>query len=107
MKMKTPTTGEADSSANAAEDGTNKDIILELFQVLEGQRSSLIFYSHTLECDICLVNTALADVEQQNMTCPVYTTDELAYILTLSQMDLKRYHYLKSRTEAQVVAVGS
>jgi len=73
------------------------DMVVQLYELLQGERNLLKIYSKRLNSEICLVNSALTDPLQLTPGCPVYTTEELAFILTLSEEELQRFHYLKTR----------
>ena len=73
------------------------DLILQLYELLEGRRAALIVYSQALQQAICFVNPALQPPNTVDGDLPVYTTRELAFILTLSPEEFRRFHYLKAR----------
>ncbi len=73
------------------------DLLLKLYELLEGDREMVRLYSRALDGEICFVNPALKDPDQLDLDCPVYTTRELAYIISLSEEDFRRFHYLKTR----------
>ena len=55
-------------------------------------------YSETLQNELCFVNDEhIPPEELARLDCPVYTTRELAYILSLSDQEFRRFHYLKTR----------
>lgn len=73
------------------------DIQLKLFELLQGERASLVIFSKKLKSRICLVNPALKNPGDMSSKYPVYTTNELAFILSFGTEELKRFHYLKTR----------
>ena len=75
----------------------NNDLTLVLYELLQGKREFVRVYSNTLQSDLCFVNPNKLDLATLNIDCPVYTTKELAYIITLSKEDFLRFHYLKTR----------
>ncbi len=75
----------------------NPDLLLQLYELLQGERDMVQVYSRALEGEVCFVNPALRDPEQVQLACPVYSTRELAYVISLSEQDFRRYHYLKTR----------
>ena len=75
----------------------NPDLLLKLYELLQGEREMVRLYSKALESELCFVNPERQKPDQLSMDCPVYTTRELAYVLSLSQEDFRRFHYLKTR----------
>ncbi|GAB4380131.1 MAG: hypothetical protein Kow0042_30000 [Calditrichia bacterium] len=73
------------------------DLLLKLYELLQGERDLLRVYSQALQCDVCFVNPHCVKMEQLEIDCPVYTTRELAYVISLSEDDFRRFHYLKTR----------
>ena len=73
------------------------DIIVKVFELIQGDRETLRFYSKRLESEICLINPELTSPLHLTTDCPIYTTDELAFILPLSDDEFRRFHYLKTR----------
>ncbi|MEJ2635041.1 MAG: hypothetical protein P8184_07085 [Calditrichia bacterium] len=73
------------------------DLLLKLYELLQGERDMVRVYSNALESELCFVNPEFPDSEQVNADCPVYTTRELAYVISLSREDFLRFHYLKTR----------
>jgi hypothetical protein len=81
---------------NPTKKNTN-DLTLALYELLQGKREFVRIYSNTLQSDLCFVNTNKLDSATLTIDCPIYTTKELAYIITLSKEDFLRFHYLKTR----------
>jgi hypothetical protein len=54
-------------------------------------------HSRALDSEICFVNPEIHDPEKLSPDCPAYTTRELAFVLSLSPSELRRYHYLKMK----------
>jgi len=77
--------------------GLNPDLLLRLSELLQGERDMVMIYSKALQSDICFVNTALCDPETLQIDCPIYTTRELAFVLSLSDEEFRRFHYLKTK----------
>lgn len=73
------------------------DIVVKIFELIQGEREILRIYSKSLESEICLINPELTSPLHLAMDCPVYTTEELAFILPLNEDEFKRFHYLKTR----------
>ncbi len=73
------------------------DLLLKLYELLQGERDMVRVYSKALQSELCFVNPDLVDPTQLNIDCPVYATRELAYVLSLSAEDFRRFHYLKTR----------
>lgn len=73
------------------------DLTLRLHELIEGRVGSLRMFSKALSAEICFVNPALEDPARFEGDCPVYTTRELAFVLSLTPEELRRYHHLKSR----------
>lgn len=73
------------------------DLLVILYELLQGQREMVRVYSKVLQSEICLVNTPLSTPELLTLDCPVYTTRELAQIISLSPEEFQRFHHLKTR----------
>jgi hypothetical protein len=73
------------------------DLLLKLYELLQGEREVVYVYSKALQSKLCLVNPDIQDPAQLATDCPIYTTRELAYIISLSGEDFRRFHYLKTR----------
>ncbi|GAB4341000.1 MAG: hypothetical protein Kow0037_27260 [Calditrichia bacterium] len=73
------------------------DLLLQIYELLQGERDMVRVYSHTLQCHLSFVNPERQNPELLQNGDPVYTTRELAYVLSLSREDLIRFHYLKTR----------
>ena len=75
----------------------NADIFVKLFELLQGDRKKIYIYSKKLGCKICLVNPAVINPKKMKSNYPVYTTNELAFILSFDADELQRFHYLKTK----------
>ncbi len=73
------------------------DLLLKLYELLQGERDRVRVYSKALQSDICFVNPARHNPDTLPMDCPVYTTRELAFVLSLTAEEFRRFHYLKTR----------
>jgi hypothetical protein len=85
------------SSPNSQPAGQSPDLLLLLYELLQGQREMVRVYSRALQSEICLVNTPKTRPELLTLDCPVYTTRELAQIIALSEEEFQRFHQLKTR----------
>ncbi len=74
-----------------------QDMMVQLHELLEGERSIVRIYSKALGEEICFVNPEVEETAAEAEGKPVYTTRELAFIMSLSAAELQRYHYLKTR----------
>jgi hypothetical protein len=77
--------------------GQPPDLLVLLYELLQGQREMVRVYSGALQSEICLVNTQQTKPELLALDCPVYTTRELAQIISLSEEEFQRFHHLKTR----------
>lgn len=68
------------------------DLMLKLAELLQGERDMIKVYSNAFDSEICFVNPALCDPSTLQMDCPVYTTGELAQVLSLSPAEFRRFH---------------
>ena len=75
----------------------NPDLMLKLSELVHGERDTVMIHSKALQSDICFVNPALRDPATLRVDCPVYTTRELAFLLSLSDEEFRRFHYLKTK----------
>jgi len=75
----------------------NGDLQLQLYELLQGQRGVVWVYSRAVQSELCFVNPAVQDPETLEVDSPVYTTRELAFVLSLSEEEFRRYHYLKMK----------
>jgi len=74
------------------------ELLVKLYELLQGERNIIRTYSHVLQSELCFVNAEKTSPEElARLDCPVYTTRELAYILSLSDEEFRRFHYLKTR----------
>jgi len=75
----------------------NTDLLLKLYELLQGERDMVRVYSKALQSDICFVNPTVHNPDTLQMDCPMYTTRELAFVLSLTEEEFRRFHYLKTR----------
>lgn len=68
------------------------DLMFKLSELLQGEREMIRVRSDAFDSDICFVNPALRDPSTLQMDCPVYTTGELAHILSLSPEEFRKFH---------------
>ena len=74
------------------------DLRVTLYELLHGKRNMLRVYSELLQDELCFVNAErLPPEDLARLDCPVYTTRELAHILSLSDEEFRRFHHLKTR----------
>lgn len=73
------------------------DMLLKLYELLQGERDMVRVHSKALGSEICFVNPEVHNPEQMQLDCPAYSTRELAFVLSLSPPELRRYHYLKMK----------
>lgn len=73
------------------------DVVVKLYELLQGERKMIRIFSKSLGCEICFVNAELTNSMQLTIDCPVYTTEELAFVLSLTEAEFKQFHYLKTR----------
>jgi hypothetical protein len=74
------------------------DMMVQIYELLQGDREMIKIYSKSLGSEICFVNAETTPAMRELPPgCPVYTTEELAFVLTLSEEEFKRFHYLKNR----------
>lgn len=73
------------------------DMLLKLYELLQGERDMVRVHSKALDSEICFVNPEIHNPENLPPDCPAYTTRELAFVLSLSPAELQRYHYLKMK----------
>jgi len=85
------------STPNSQPAGQSPDLLLLLYELLQGQREMVRVYSRALQSEICLVNTPQTRPELLTLDCPVYTTRELAQIISLSAEEFQRFHDRKTR----------
>ncbi len=94
---KSTSTKKRKKRTSSAPKASNADIFVKLFELLQGEREKIYIYSKKLGCKICLVNPALINPKTIKSNYPVYTTKELAFILSFDADELRRFHYLKTR----------
>lgn len=97
MKLKTEGSRTDRDAARPATGKPEADLVLRIYELLQGERDMIKIYSKQLRCEIYLVNPALKDPQALRVPVPVYTTSELAFVLSLSKDELKRFHYLKKK----------
>ena len=85
------------SPPNSRPAGQSPDLLLLLYELLQGQREMVRMYSRSLQSEICLVNTQQTRPELLAQDCPVYTTRELAQIISLSAEEFQRFHHRKTK----------
>lgn len=73
------------------------DMLVKLYELLQGERDMVRVHSKVLDSEICFVNAELYDPAKLSPNCPAYTTRELAFVLSLSPSELRQYHYLKMK----------
>lgn len=83
--------------ARRGEKAFDGDMLIKLYELLQGERDMVRIHSKTLGSDICFVNPERHASESLPPDCPAYTTRELAFVLSLSPAELQRYHYLKMK----------
>jgi hypothetical protein len=71
------------------------ELVLRLYQLLQGEREVVRVYSRVLQDDLYFINPDSVNTELLPGNCAVYTTRELAHIISISGEDFRRYHYLK------------
>lgn len=84
-------------SRHKADQHFDADMLLKLYELLQGERDMVRVHSKALDSEICFVNPDVHNPEQMQLDCPAYTTRELAFVLSLSPSELQRYHYLKMK----------
>ncbi len=72
-------------------------LVRVLYDLLQGKRELVRVYSRALGQELCFINAERVNPDLVPGNCPVYTTRELAYILSLSGEEFQRFHYLKTR----------
>ena len=75
----------------------NNEMMLQLYELLQGERDIVKVYSRALKSDLYFVNPELQDRVEDELECPTYTTRELSFVLSMTTEELQRYHYLKTR----------
>ncbi len=73
------------------------DMLMKIYELLEGERDMLKVHSKALNSEICFVNPDFKKSKMLPTDCPTYTTRELAFVLSMSPTELQRYHYLKMK----------
>jgi hypothetical protein len=73
------------------------ELVVKLYELLQGQRDMVRVYSKAFQSDLCFINPERLHSDLIPADCPVYTTRELAHILSLPDEELKQFHYLKMR----------
>ena len=75
----------------------NNDMMLKLYELLQGEREVVKVYSKVLNSDLYFVNPELQERVEDELECPTYTTRELSFVLSMTAEELQQYHYLKTR----------
>jgi len=73
------------------------ELMLKLSELLQGERDMIKVYSRAFNSDICFINPAVCDPSTLPTDCPVYTTRELAHVLSLSPEEFRRFHGVKKQ----------
>jgi hypothetical protein len=76
---------------------TDPVLLLKLYELIQGERDMVRVHSNALDSEICFVNPALYDPAALQMDCPVYTTRELAQVLSLSPEEFRRFQSAKKQ----------
>ncbi len=74
---------------------TDQDLLLKLYELLQGERDMIKVHSNTFDSDICFVNPALCDPSTLQTDCLIYTTRELAQVLSLTPEGLRYFNRQK------------
>ncbi len=80
-----------------AKNALDPDVLVKLYELVQGEREMVKFYSNSLNSELCFVNPALQDVDRLPAETTVYTTRELSFVLSMDPEELRRYHYLKMK----------
>ncbi|MFZ0390741.1 MAG: hypothetical protein WAN36_09825 [Calditrichia bacterium] len=72
-------------------------LVQKIYELLQGKRVMLKAYSNALQSEVLFVNSEQVNMEQLPEGLPVYTTRELAQIISFSREEFQRFHYLKTR----------
>ncbi|HQU73869.1 MAG TPA: hypothetical protein PLG66_16305 [Calditrichia bacterium] len=96
VAVMSPTVPSRRRKKRSADSRFDKNTMVELYELLQGQREQVQVYSKALNSHVLFVNQAI-EREQADSTMPVFTTRELAFVLSLSEEELQRYYYLKMR----------
>jgi hypothetical protein len=73
------------------------DLLVKLYEFLQGERGELKIFSKVLGEELYFVNPVKIPESNWPTEKAVYTTREIAFVLSLSPAELQRYHYLKSK----------
>jgi len=84
-------------SGRRQKNAINPDVLVKLYELVQGEREMVKFYSKSLDSELCFVNPALQDVEKLPADVTIYTTRELSFVLSMNPEELQRYHYLKMK----------
>jgi hypothetical protein len=71
------------------------DLLVALYELLQGERNMVRVYSKALQSELCFINPEQLNSDLLPTDCPIYSTKELAHIISLSEEEFRRYHYLK------------
>ena len=73
----------------------DNDMLMKLYELLQGQRNKVIVFSKVLNEKLMFINPAFYPEAELDTENTVYTTRELAFVLSLNTEEFRRYHYLK------------
>ncbi len=74
----------------------NSEMLLNLYELLQGERDSVTMFSKALGEKIRFFNPAV-EPEEVPSGIASYSTRELAFVLSMTEEEFHRYHYLKTR----------
>lgn len=101
MKKVAETSQSENGSLSSTDKYDTKDMLLKLFELLQGERALIKIYSKKLRSEVFLVNPELQNPDDLSVEFPVYTTNELAFILPMNAEEFTQFHYLKTRLPNQ------
>jgi len=73
----------------------SSEMLVKLYELLQGERDSVILFSKALGEKIRFFNPA-TETEEMRPDLPSYSTRELAFVLSMTQEEFYKYHYLKT-----------
>jgi len=73
------------------------ELVVKLYELLQGQRDMVRVYSKAFQSDLCFINPERLHSDLIPTDCPVYTTRELAHIISLPEGEFQYFHSLKTR----------
>lgn len=76
---------------------SDADMLVKLYELLQGERDIVRVFSRALNKEICFINPDVSEIEKNSADMPAYTTRELSFVMSLSPEELQRYHYLKMK----------